>query len=91
MKKFVRVTSKAFNEGWKEGLRRAGVQIETTKEQMTLKFSDGIEIDTSGELRKMHLHDGWYVVGKGMLMPCRDEVEADRMLAQENTESKHDK
>ena len=45
-----------------------------------LKFTDGVEIDTSGPLRPLHLHDGWYVVGGGMLIPveslqqARDEI-----------------
>ena len=34
-----------------------------------LRFSDGINVDTSGELRAMELEDGWYVVGEGMLIP----------------------
>ena len=41
----------------------------------TLKFSDGIEIDTSGELRLLELYDGWYVVGEGKLIPVKDEEE----------------
>ena len=41
----------------------------------TLKFSDGIEIDTSGKLRLLELHDGWYVVGDGKLIPVKDEEE----------------
>jgi len=45
----------------------------------TLRFSDGIEIDTSGEYRILKLHDGWYVVGHGCLSPCADEEEAKRL------------
>ena len=41
-----------------------------------LRFSDGITIDTSGPLRTLHLHDGWYVVGKGMLIPVGSEQKA---------------
>lgn len=41
-----------------------------------LKFSDGIEIDTSGEYRTLKLEDGWYVVGHGTLQPCVDRAEA---------------
>jgi hypothetical protein len=40
-----------------------------------LSFSDGIEIDTSGELRLLELYDGWYVVGEGRLIPVEDEDE----------------
>ena len=38
-----------------------------------LKFSDGIEIDTSGELRLLELYDGWYVVGEGKLIPVEEQ------------------
>ena len=41
-----------------------------------LRFTDGVEIDTSGEYRALQLHDGWYVVGHGWLRPCSDEEEA---------------
>jgi hypothetical protein len=41
-----------------------------------LKDTDGIEIDISGTLRTLHLHDGWYVTGEGRLYPCKDEQEA---------------
>jgi len=42
-----------------------------------LRFSDGINIDTSGPIRKMSLKDGWYVVGMGMLVPVINEKEAE--------------
>lgn len=45
-----------------------------------LRFSDGVEIDTSGELRTLKLADGWYVVGKGMCCPCNDEADAMKLL-----------
>jgi hypothetical protein len=41
-----------------------------------LKFADGMHIETDGELRTLKLSDGWYVVGKGMLIPVRDKQEA---------------
>ena len=47
-----------------------------------LRFSNGVEIDTSGPLRKLKLKDGWYVVGDGMLMPANDEAEADELVEQ---------
>jgi hypothetical protein len=40
-----------------------------------LRFDDGIEIETSGELRLLELYDGWYVVGEGRLIPVKDEEE----------------
>jgi|GEM_PF-3081571 len=42
---------------------------------MILKFSDGIEINTSGEVRRLELYDGLYVVGNGHLIPVKDEDE----------------
>ena len=47
---------------------------------MTLKFSDGIEFNTSGKLRKEHRFDGWYIVGEGMLIPMSSEEEADKFI-----------
>jgi hypothetical protein len=41
-----------------------------------LRFNDGVEIDTSGPLRVIKLQDGWYVVGQGMSVPCRDKMDA---------------
>lgn len=43
---------------------------------MKLKFTDGIEIDTDGPLRPLHLHDGWYVVGNGILSAVDSREEA---------------
>ena len=45
-----------------------------------LSFSDGVTIDTDGPYRKLHLKDGWYVVGNGLLSPVLDEEEADAEL-----------
>lgn len=45
-----------------------------------LKFSDGMEFDTSGELRKELKSDGWYVLGDNKLIPVNDEEDADLTL-----------
>ena len=45
-----------------------------------LRFSDGISIDTSGELRILTLHDGPYVVGEGMLIPVNTKDEGLRII-----------
>ena len=45
-----------------------------------LKFSDGIQIDTSGELRELTLTDGLYVVGQGLLIPVSDKEEAQELI-----------
>jgi len=45
-----------------------------------LRFSDGVEIDTEGELRPLHLADGWYVVGEGYSWPVRDEAQARQVI-----------
>jgi hypothetical protein len=45
-----------------------------------LKFSDGMEFDVSGPLRTVRKSDGWYVVGKGMLIPIKDEEEGKKYI-----------
>jgi len=40
-----------------------------------LKFSDGIEFETSGAFRVETRHDGHYVVGRGFLIPVMSEDE----------------
>lgn len=40
---------------------------------MTLRFTDGMEFDTDGELRVEERSDGWYVVGDGMLLAVDSE------------------
>lgn len=47
-----------------------------------LKFTDGENFDTSGTLRKEERKDGWYVLGNGMLIPVKDEKEADTIIKQ---------
>lgn len=42
----------------------------------TLKFSDGVSIDTSGPLRVLELSDGFYVTGCGILIPVESEEKA---------------
>lgn len=45
-----------------------------------LKFSDGININTSGELRIMFLSDGGYVVGEGKLIPISNIEEGKEII-----------
>jgi hypothetical protein len=54
--------------------------------KMTLRFSDGLEFDTSGPFRKRKEHDGWYVAGEGMLLPMASEEEADMYIKERSNE-----
>jgi len=45
-----------------------------------MDFSDGVSIDTDGEYRAICCTDGWYFVGKGILIPCSGRKEALDML-----------
>lgn len=45
-----------------------------------LRFSDGVEIDTSGEPRVLELADGFYAVGKGILVPASDRLTAEFLV-----------
>ena len=47
-----------------------------------LKFNDGINIDTSGELRILQLYDGYYVTGNGILIPVKDVQEAKQIITE---------
>ena len=46
-----------------------------------LKFNDGINLDTSGELRVEWRRDGYYVLGKGMSIPVESEEEGLKVIA----------
>ena len=45
-----------------------------------LRFSDGEDFDTTGELRLECRSDGWYVVGQGMLMPVDSRKEGEELI-----------
>ena len=45
-----------------------------------LKFSVGMVIHTHGSLRTVEFSDGWYVVGKGKLLPVKNEDEGLEMI-----------
>ena len=46
-----------------------------------MKFTDGMEIDTSGEYRVIRKSDGLYVVGHGFLCAIDNQEEGDAMIA----------
>jgi hypothetical protein len=52
---------------------------------MKLKFKDGVEIETSGRLRKLTLFDGVYVVGQGLCISVKDDQEADKIIQKLST------
>jgi hypothetical protein len=47
-----------------------------------LHFSDGVSFDTSGPLRVTYRGDGYYVVGKGMLIPVDSRKEGEDTIAE---------
>lgn len=47
-----------------------------------MKFSDGMEFDTSGQYQLTHRSDGWYVVGKGLLMPVNTPEEGQKVISE---------
>jgi hypothetical protein len=52
-----------------------------------MKFSDGVEVDTSGKLRMLKLSDGLYVVGRGMLIPVNSYAEANEIIKDDKEEA----
>jgi len=45
-----------------------------------LRFNDGVTFDTSGPLRVTRRRDGYYVVGKGMLIPVDSREEGKQVI-----------
>ena len=45
-----------------------------------LRFSDGVNIDTSGPYRVIRLRDGYYVVGQGMCCPVANREEGMELI-----------
>lgn len=48
---------------------------------MKLKFTDGIEFETSGDLRIVEERDGFYVVGQGWLIPVSGQEEGEEVIS----------
>lgn len=55
---------------------------------MTLKFSDGMEFDTSGPLRTEERSDGWYVVGEGIMFAVKTQQEGETYIANKKPKTK---
>jgi hypothetical protein len=49
-----------------------------------LRFNDGVEFDTSGELRVERRYDGCYVVGGGMMFAVDTREEGEAWIEKEN-------
>ena len=64
------------------GYRKDKKRIVKEKEmnESILRFSDGISVNTAGELRPLELPDGWYVVGEGKLIPVKNKEEAKSLI-----------
>ena len=45
-----------------------------------LRFSVGVNINTQGEHRVIHLKDGYYVVGHGMCCPVNSFEEGKKIM-----------
>ena len=47
-----------------------------------MQFSDGMKFNTSGEYRLTHRSDGWYVVGRNMLVPVKGPEEGTAFISE---------
>ena len=52
-------------------------------------LSDAATVDTTGPLRVVELREGWYALGKDMLIPCRDRAEAEAVVDEMTTNGTH--
>ena len=53
-----------------------------------LKFSDGMQFNTDGNLRVVEKWDGFYVVGKGLLIPVENDYEGRKLIKELNKNSR---
>ena len=53
------------------------------------KMSDAATVDYGGPLRVAELQEGWYALGRGMLIPCRDRTEAEAIVEDLTTNGTH--
>ena len=47
----------------------------------SIHFNDGLSFDTSGDLRVIKERDGYYVIGRGWLIPVKDIKEGERVIS----------
>lgn len=50
----------------------------------SIKFNDGVSINTSGPLRVTRRFDGYYVVGKGTCIPVDSYQEGEEFIRGQN-------
>jgi hypothetical protein len=48
---------------------QARISQKKGKDMSILRFTDGVQIETSGDYRIILLKDGYYIVGQGMCSP----------------------
>ena len=67
-------------------------EVELFNSNLVLRFTDGVQIYTGGELRIIEEIDGFYVTGIGRLIPVRSRQEGIEIISQikENEKSKFD-
>ena len=67
-------------------------EVELFNSHLVLRFSDGVQIYTGGELRVIKEIDGFYVTGRCQLIPVRSRQEGIEIISQikENEKSKFD-
>jgi hypothetical protein len=49
-----------------------------------IKFTDGVQFDTSGKYRVARRRSGYYVLGHGFLSPVTDKADGERLIADLN-------
>ena len=55
---------------------------------MNIQFNDGIKFNTEGEYRLTRKSDGYYVVGKGCLIPVNNAEEGKEIIESLKSNSK---
>jgi hypothetical protein len=76
------------NTSFEDEMKMEEVEKFKISEKVTkLKFSDGMIIHSHGPLRTVEFSDGWYVVGKGMVIPVTSELSGKEVINKFNSDN----
>jgi hypothetical protein len=76
------------NTSFEDEMKMEEVEKFKISEKVTkLKFSDGMIIHSHGPLRTVEFSDGWYVVGKGMVIPVASELSGKEVINKFNSDN----
>ena len=88
-----RVLNEQIEEGWTEKvneLKNILLRGKEAAEQINILGDDGVSIDTGDALRVVRLPDGYYVAGRGLLIPVDSREEGEEVIRDMTAKENHD-